>query len=68
MYLHKESKNWNCSFISAFTKTYWTLGVQVHWNLITKKDIPGLSENCFAFDIHILCCQFSFDYYWRNSK
>ena len=68
MYLHRKFKNSEFDIISAFTRTYWTLGAQIHWNLVTKKDIPELDSNIFCVDIHILCFQFSFDYYWYSKS
>jgi len=42
----------------------WTLGIQFHWNWLIKKNCPKLDENLFAFDVHILCFEFSFEYWW----
>lgn len=68
MYLYKTFKNSEFEILSGFTRTYWTLGMQIHWNLITRRNTPELNENLFAFDIHILCFQFSFNYWWEPSS
>lgn len=65
MYLYKEFKNSELEIIGAITKWYWTFGIQIHWNRITKKDIPDLAQNCYILDIHILCFSLSFDYWGK---
>jgi hypothetical protein len=68
MYLAKEFENSSLDLISALTWTYWTLGIQIHWNLLTTKSWPELDINMFGFDVHILCFQFSFNYWWKKSE
>lgn len=69
MYLYKKFKNREIEFLSAITwKHDWTLGITLHWNWITKADDYELCEDCFFFDVHILCFEFTFNYYKDRSS
>lgn len=67
MYFYKEFKNSEVELIGGITWTYWTFGIQVHWNWITGKDIPDLARNCFALDFSFLCFNLDFDF-WGKLK
>jgi len=65
MYFFKKFKNREFEILTGLTwKWTWTLGLQIHWNWLTIKDDPELSENGFFLDFHILCFDLIFNYWW----
>ena len=61
MYYYKEFKNREFKVLTAITKNYFTLGIQIHWNSITKKQCEFLIRDCYVLDLHFLCFDIAFD-------
>lgn len=66
MYFFKQFKNKSFKISSDLTwKWTWTLGLQIHWNWVTKKGDPYLDENRFSLDFHVLCFELGFGCWWE---